>query len=79
MCVAAIKGLFGMGGTKSPEMQKIDPVATMTNVNDGQSMTGDEAAANRVKKKRGFASTQLQDWRQNTVLGNNSNGKNTLG
>ncbi len=78
MCTQAIKGFFGLGRTKSPEMQKIDPVATMTNVNDGQSMTGDEAAANRVKKKRGFASTQLQDWRQNTVLGN-SNGKNTLG
>lgn len=75
-----VKSVFGGGGNNTPQMQKIDPVATMTNVDDSTDTTGDEDAATKAKKKRGFASTQLRDWRnQTTVLGNNNNGKNTLG
>lgn len=81
MCGKAIKSVLGLGSS-TPEMKQVDPVATMTNVEDSTDTTGDEDATNKAKKKRGFASTQLRDWRsQNTVLGSgqNSGGKSTLG
>lgn len=79
MCGGAIKSLFG--GSDGPEMQKIDPVATMTTVEDTTDSTGDADAASKARRKRGFSSTQLRDWRNRntTALSSTGTGKQYLG
>lgn len=76
----AIGGIFGLGGSSStPTVPKADPVATSVNVGDDTGSNNDNATTN-AKKKRGFSSTQLRDFRSGleSILGN-TNGKNTLG
>lgn len=72
--------IFGLGGSSStPTVPQADPVATSVNVGDDTSGSNDDATTN-AKKKKGFASTQLRDFRSGleSILGN-TNGKNTLG
>lgn len=76
----AIGGIFGLGGSSStPTVPQDDPVATSVNVGDDTGSNNDNATTN-AKKKRGFSSTQLRDFRSGleSILGN-TNGKNTLG
>lgn len=76
----AIGGILGVGGGSSaPTVPQTDPVATSVNVGDDTSGSNDDASTN-AKKKKGFASTQLRDFRSGleSILGN-TNGKNTLG
>jgi hypothetical protein len=76
----AIGGIFGLGGSSStPTVPQVDPVATSVNVGDDTGSNNDDATTN-AKKKRGFSSTQLRDFRSDleSILGN-TNGKNTLG
>jgi hypothetical protein len=76
----AIGGIFGLGGSSSmPTVPQADPVATSVNVGDDTGSNNDNATTN-AKKKRGFSSTQLRDFRSGleSILGN-TNGKNTLG
>lgn len=76
----AIGGILGFGGSSSaPTVPKVDPVATSVNVGDDTSGSNNDATTN-AKKKKGFASTQLRDFRSGleSILGN-TNGKNTLG
>lgn len=76
----AIGGIFGLGGSSSaPTVPQADPVATTVNVGDDTGSNNDDATTN-AKKKRGFSSTQLRDFRSGleSILGN-TNGKNTLG
>lgn len=80
----AIGGILGFGGGSSaptvpPTVPQTDPVATSVNVGDDTSGSNDDASTN-AKKKKGFASTQLRDFRSGleSILGN-TNGKNTLG
>ena len=76
----AIGGIFGLGGSSStPTVPQTDPVATSVNVGDDTGSSNDDATTN-AKKKRGFSSTQLRDFRSGleSILGN-TNGKNTLG
>lgn len=77
----AIGGILGFGGGSSsaPTVPQADPVATTVNVGDDTSNTTDDATKN-AKKKRGFAATQLRDFRSSldSILGS-TNGKNTLG
>lgn len=76
----AIGGIFGLGGSSSaPTVPQADPVATTVNVGDDTGSSNDDATTN-AKKKRGFSSTQLRDFRSGleSILGN-TNGKNTLG
>lgn len=76
----AIGGILGFGGSSStPTVPQADPVATSVNVGDDTSGSNDDATTN-AKKKKGFASTQLRDFRSGleSILGN-TNGKNTLG
>lgn len=79
----AIGGILGFGGGSSaptvPTVPQTDPVATSVNVGDDTSGSNDDATTN-AKKKKGFASTQLRDFRSGleSILGN-TNGKNTLG
>lgn len=74
----AIGGILGFGGGSS-SAPTVDPVATTVNVGDDTSNTTDDATKN-AKKKRGFAATQLRDFRSGlgSILGS-TNGKNTLG
>ena len=76
----AIGSVFGLGHTSTPSVQQADPVATTVDVGDN-TKTGDEEATNKAKKKKGFSSTQLTDWRSgiSSILGGDTNGKNTLG
>lgn len=73
----AIGGILGFGGSSSAP--QVDPVATSVNVGDDTSGSNNDATTN-AKKKKGFASTQLRDFRSGleSILGN-TNGKNTLG
>lgn len=75
----AIGGILGFGGGSTPSVPQADPVATTVNVGDDTSTTTDDATKN-AKKKRGFAATQLRDFRSglDSILGS-TNGKNTLG
>lgn len=79
----AIGGILGFGGSSSaptvPTVPQVDPVATSVNVGDDTSGSNNDATTN-AKKKKGFASTQLRDFRSGleSILGN-TNGKNTLG
>jgi hypothetical protein len=75
----AIGGILGFSGGSAPTVPQADPVATTVNVGDDTSNTTDDATKN-AKKKRGFAATQLRDFRSglDSILGS-TNGKNTLG
>ncbi|MCI7199473.1 hypothetical protein [Megasphaera elsdenii] len=75
----AFGSIFGLGGSSTPTVPQTDPVATSVNVGDDTGSSNDDATTN-AKKKRGFSSTQLRDFRSGleSILGN-TNGKNTLG
>lgn len=77
MCGKVGKALFG--GGSAPPVTKVDPVATMVNVGDDTKDNGDDGVTSS-KKKKGFSSTQLRDFRSGleSILGNTS-GKNKLG
>lgn len=77
----AIGRVFGIGGSSTPSVQQADPVATTVNVGDDTGTTGEDEATKKAKKKKGFSSTQLNDWRSglSSILGGENNDKNTLG
>lgn len=72
-----------LGGSQDVSVPKTEPVTTQQDVTDSGNLTGDEEATKKAKRKRGFSSTQLRDWRSNmnTALGsgNSDGGKSTLG
>lgn len=76
----AIGRAFGFGGS-SMNVQQADPVATTVNVGDDTGTTGEDEAMKKAKKKKGFSSTQLNNWRSglSSILGGENNDKNTLG
>lgn len=75
----ALGSVFGFGSSQQTTTQ--DPIATSQDVSDTAGDTADTEAAKKTKRKKGFASTQLRDWRSgmDTALGSNGGNKNTLG